>query len=1571
MITNCYTSIDNGKAVGPCKNTQHFVPETIYLIKDNFLSEFRTALEKAKVRANLGIADSETLYWGNIQGDITRQTDIAAYIDTLLAFDFNVEKDFIPGSNFENVTNVRQAAITCLQYLSKFKGEGAEIEATNEKIKNLVKILYGVNSVDQIEFDVQGGGVLNKLKSDVESLQSQLLTHNTSINNIENQITTIQGDIEVINKTLEEINNLIKISQEQDNALVMKEDGLYVKDLSSEIASNKSDISTLQGKVSSLETNEKNFLTKDDFGSDDLDFVTGGQLNSTLSNYVKTGSNATLSSVTTDKVTTNKITSLAQTIQVDKPLDFNINGPSDPRTHVKTQADMLSIDPKDAWKGMPVVVEDDAIMYILTKEPTVENIATLTNWKSADSLSIEVLTYEEYKQKKTLGKLNPGVYYYIIEDDVDLDQRPVKENYIDANGNISEENEKLYFQHLSEWLEKAEYLQREYMSAIWGKGIEARLANKASKIDYDYLKQEVENLKNSSANNEQLEALESKIIEILGEQSDSTKVGRLVKVEDGITQVIKDLYATDFDGNPIEGLNPKFVTWEALGSEEGNLGEGESLFVKTTTYNQDKENLAQSITTKKVILNGLDVTVTDSVKSPDKKTVKVDDETLALESDLLKIKDFDTHAEYLEYVSAHESDPDFSEWYFVIKEVTFGQQDEQLLTKGVAAEMIKMSADTKLDKVTLQNLWAGYYNNGKYTPLSTIINDILSGGTDQGLENVYNLQQVKQLIDAICEVQGRNDNNFRENLKTWINAQIIGEGADATSSLNYVPNTKYAKDWEQVTTLQNIVNSLLGEGEDARTVLFKEEQAEIPSIKATEDIFTIEQKDSSNMLLTVKESGEVLNSEGNQLGYDKDIPYIVWCDSLKDYQEKVTDPITDNPNNREVFYIIKDLVPESDKEADNCYMTLAQFKQYAVTKQQIASLTAAWEGFRKKATGSNATDQFGNQLYNYQTLSNIVKDWLEVAIPGEVKKHLEGKADVDALDSKVNKTDYEEYQTSISSQFIEEQTARQEVATNLDILTGRVSVNEESISNLQTNKLDADTYNTNILSPRTAETYWKESDEDRGDNPVGSIKTPISGGLKGRVEYLENHYVSSEAIDEVKDSIEDLHNIYDNLYSVTYENLKTLVEGSKLIPGAFYRITDYQTTVNDSENYEISWNGFNIIVRALSTNSIDTKAHATSTFYPNANSWKLEYTLQNVNLSASDGKGTILKMVDEKGNTAPFDFKSIKIKKYKITKLGVDIDDYNAQWTTGLFIGNSNSTMYTILDDFQYVYTFSTETYQDASSLSDDCKNNEVANIGNIIFGGQNNFCSGNGNAIYKDSMNNNIQGNYNLLGERCSDITTELGTNMNILYSGCSKVAIKSGSSKCVLYDNCQNVNIGVACEHIQLAKYCNSVTFQGKNSYCVIDLPYAYCIDVHYESSKFKFVYDSTGLQESSNQNKLRYARIEIFGNSDEIVRTIVLEDTMQNLVTTFYLDKAIVKKYFVANQANDIYSNAQSIKTLSSTQAKHTNELSEHKTDITDHSTRINALEQSLIALVNRLSVLHTDLGLSFNFNTPDNG
>jgi len=36
------------------------------LIRSNFLAEFRTEVDKAKVRRNLGINEKNDLFWGNI-----------------------------------------------------------------------------------------------------------------------------------------------------------------------------------------------------------------------------------------------------------------------------------------------------------------------------------------------------------------------------------------------------------------------------------------------------------------------------------------------------------------------------------------------------------------------------------------------------------------------------------------------------------------------------------------------------------------------------------------------------------------------------------------------------------------------------------------------------------------------------------------------------------------------------------------------------------------------------------------------------------------------------------------------------------------------------------------------------------------------------------------------------------------------------------------------------------------------------------------------------------------------------------------------------------------------------------------------------------------------------------------------------------------------------------------------------------------------------------------------------------------------------------------------------------------
>ena len=64
------------------------------------------------------------------------------------------------------------------------------------------------------------------------------------------------------------------------------------------------------------------------------------------------------------------------------------------------------------------------------------------------------------------------------------------------------------------------------------------------------------------------------------------------------------------------------------------------------------------------------------------------------------------------------------------------------------------------------------------------------------------------------------------------------------------------------------------------------------------------------------------------------------------------------------------------------------------------------------------------------------------------------------------------------------------------------------------------------------------------------------------------------------------------LISVTYEGLKDLRDSSALIPGAFYRITDYKCTTSQEDTRAVNSCKFNIVVQALSTNRLSENAQA-------------------------------------------------------------------------------------------------------------------------------------------------------------------------------------------------------------------------------------------------------------------------------------------------------------------------------------------------------------------------------------------
>lgn len=745
MINNFYSSISNGNLVDKCSHKQHHVPEQPYLLRNNFLSEFRTALEKAKVRANLGIADSETLFWGNIQGDIAEQADISKYINSLLAFDYSINNNFDAGDNFQNIKNVRDAAITCLDYLSKFKGEGAEIQALDTKIKEILRNLYDVDSLDDVASSQ--GGVINKLSTDVENLQQSLGNPNSTVEEIETKLDEVEEEVNQVNTILTDINSLlvryeptdgtqnalqiIEDSEEEiDGETVVHKGGLYVKDLQPQIDELNAEINGDQGKISLLQKDiqkntegvqsnktaiadiqntsiptinteiqniKRDYISKESLGSSSS-IVTDDKLQQKLNGYVKTNSIASLQGITSQN----------DSINVDKPLNFTTNDPGDSRRYVAKKEDLLTI--TNYWSGMEVIVIEDALMYILKKdcEPT-----TYDSWKIADSLKIEVLSIEEFEERQKAGDLNPLVYYYIYSDPITFKEYPKREDY------TSDED----FEYAVElWRKDAYILQNQYMSAAWGQDFDNRIRAKVDKANFDVLNNKVATIETffNSKEGDTLASLKESIQQIYKPaytETDST--GNPVKRPSSGILVTLSNQVNNIDervGNLEDSLeNSGFVTWDELGGEGGDsLEDGKTLFVKTTTYEKDRESDAKEFTTEKLTFPGTttihheaieEVSHTDEITGqkvvdveaqeaydeevPDPLSVtrsndriKVGEEEIAFKEELPKTIEFDSYPIYFEWVQGRgtiDGTPEgqtydqwiegknLEDWYFLIK----------------------------------------------------------------------------------------------------------------------------------------------------------------------------------------------------------------------------------------------------------------------------------------------------------------------------------------------------------------------------------------------------------------------------------------------------------------------------------------------------------------------------------------------------------------------------------------------------------------------------------------------------------------------------------------------------------------------------------------------------------------------------------------------------------------------------------------------------------------------------------------------------------------------------------------
>lgn len=245
-------------------------------MKSNYLGEFRTALEKAKARRNLGIGDEYSLTWGNITGHIEDNQDLVNFIENQWKY------EYVSPYIQQEIKNVKQALDYALYYVSTYEANDQIVQDLSQQFNQLTQ------HVDDVQSQLQGQ--INQTNHTIENIESSVQTINQRISDINEALRNINVDANInswIESNLEKSSTIyfkdvlqpviddqgqpaldehgeplmevafqvieIRISAEEGNAIEVKQDGIYVKGYDQDIVDINQVIAELQERMSNLE----------------------------------------------------------------------------------------------------------------------------------------------------------------------------------------------------------------------------------------------------------------------------------------------------------------------------------------------------------------------------------------------------------------------------------------------------------------------------------------------------------------------------------------------------------------------------------------------------------------------------------------------------------------------------------------------------------------------------------------------------------------------------------------------------------------------------------------------------------------------------------------------------------------------------------------------------------------------------------------------------------------------------------------------------------------------------------------------------------------------------------------------------------------------------------------------------------------------------------------------------------------------------------------------------------------------------------------------------------------------
>lgn len=221
-------------------------PKFNFLQRFNFLSEFKTEVDKARARHNLGIPDEYSLTWGNISGNIESQPDLVELVRqtnnnlinnyiTQLQSDVQVLKDTVNGGNTSiiNTQNrIDDVENSLDSYRDYFEAKIAKLGIDLEQTTALIRILdptsgssADVSSLWTTITEIRNTNSV--LQSSVANLQTEINNiknngHDTRITQLENKVLSIETSLSLLSSTVNTLSSEVSRLSSQISTIALE-----------------------------------------------------------------------------------------------------------------------------------------------------------------------------------------------------------------------------------------------------------------------------------------------------------------------------------------------------------------------------------------------------------------------------------------------------------------------------------------------------------------------------------------------------------------------------------------------------------------------------------------------------------------------------------------------------------------------------------------------------------------------------------------------------------------------------------------------------------------------------------------------------------------------------------------------------------------------------------------------------------------------------------------------------------------------------------------------------------------------------------------------------------------------------------------------------------------------------------------------------------------------------------------------------------------------------------------------------------------------------------------------------